>query len=199
MSNAIEDNSSCFASALGLVAVQLALCSGAAYAGSNVEFQARMSQPQATFLSMALMILGIVLVDVVPWAAWLAFTAGVAVVTSEYGRDAPETLRDTLLLSCAMIGVAALCGPWILASLGKSVHGVLLSGALLLIVLLLVLVIWPSDELRLATSILGGLLFALWTVNDVALQKCTNPFTKSITVFLDLLNVFAYARLAFDK
>jgi FtsH-binding integral membrane protein len=184
----------CNSKAMGLVALQLGLlfCSvAAAKWRPRLAFDA--SSWQATLLSFCLMIGGI-------WGlttrrcealAWSCFTAGALVLGLQLGRYDNAALKRGLAQTSVLLVIAAALAPFVGYFAGTT--GLLMLLTLGLLVGLLGCMVWPSTALDAFLSAGGSALFAVWTIHDVVKRPCESPWLKSIEVFLDVFNLFAFS------
>ena len=194
----LQHASSCDCQALLLVMAQVLLTAVVATASNEV----RMSRKQLLVVqvfALALMLLGVFgeAVGINSPSAWVSFTCGAVfasmpIVAATVHR---KQLVRVLLNMVVVLGAAFLLGSFCSWFQGW-VAGLTLATLGLLVVMVLQVFI-PNRSAKKECVALGGvMLFAFWTVYDITGSSCTDPYQKSIAVFLDILNLFSFSSLA---
>jgi len=184
----------CNSIAMGLVALQMGmLFTGIAAVKSNPQLLHKTFSWRGTALAFLLMIGGIwgLTTQKCEVLSWSCFTAGAIVLGMQFGRYENEALRRGLAQTSVLLVLAASLAPFV--GYFSEATDVLLLFTLGLLVGLIGLVIWPSAPLEAALSVGGSALFAVWTVHDVTKRPCESPWLKSVEVFLDIFNLFAFS------
>lgn len=185
---------SCGSAAMGLVALQLgAVAVLAECARRRPQLALHAGRWQGALVSFVLMtagVFGLTQPGCQP-AAWAAFTAGALVASLQFARMDAAALRRGALQAGAVLIAAAVAAP--LFGYYANFGGALFFMTLLLLGALLLSLVRPDAGRERWLSAAGSALFAVWTVYDVAAKPCTCPWTKSVEVFLDVLNLFAFS------
>jgi len=184
----------CNSKAMGLVALQLGLLFACvAMAKRKPQLSHSASSWQGTVLSFCLMIGGVwgVTTRRCEIVAWSCFTAGALVLGLQMGRYDNAALKRGLAQASVLLVMAAALAPFVGYFAGTS--GLLMLLTLGLLVGLVGSMLWPSTKLDAFLSAGGSALFAIWTIHDVVQRPCDSPWLKSVEVFLDVFNLFAFS------
>jgi FtsH-binding integral membrane protein len=184
-------SAACNAKAMGLVSIQIALSVALGLAArGRPDLRAVLSSGWSLAGSFLLMMVGVLAIRSCPLAAWLSFTVGAALLVSPV-TSGTNALRG-LLTAVGLLVVAAALAPFV--NYYGDAGGILSFGLLALLTLLLLQLFFPAKRLSDVASSFGAALFAVWTVYDVATVPCDDPLQKSLSVFLDLLNLYTFSR-----
>jgi len=184
---------SCNAMAMGLVAAQALLSYGvAATAHCRPRLLAALSTWPVVVAGIALLLLGVLTIrGPAPILSWLSFAVGGAVLAAQLSRVSPEKFRRGTLQSGCLLLLAAALAPFLNYYAGLAPQ--LLGSTAALLVLLVFYIFWPCAALEGFLSAAGSVLFAVWTVHDVATVPCESPLVKSTAIFLDILNLLNFS------
>jgi FtsH-binding integral membrane protein len=185
---------SCNAKAMGLVALQLGLLFASITAAkSRPRLLLKASSWQGTLASFLLMIGGIwgLTTRRCEFVSWSCFTAGAIVLGLQLGRYDNAALKKGLAQASILLVAAAVLAPFVGYYSGAT--GLLLLLTLGLLVGIVGSLVWPSTTLDAVLSAGGSALFAIWTIHDVSARPCDSPWLKSVEVFLDIFNLFAFS------
>ena len=180
---------------MALVALQMAMVFlGVEVARRRPALLAKAASWKGAVLSFALMLGGVW--GVLAWRghealAWLCFTGGALVMALQLARHEPASLQRGLLQAGGLLLAAAALAPFV--DFYSGAGGLLFLLTLALLLSLLLSLVWPCAKLEAALSAGGAALFAVWTVHDLATKPCASPWSKSVEVFLDVFNLFAFS------
>jgi FtsH-binding integral membrane protein len=144
----------------------------------------------------AALIGGLVLFNYNPVLGWVLFTTGAAAACGVFVQTKSRPLIRALLLSTAVLGGAFLFAPLTTAYFADPRQDPAVAAVIVVFFLLVVSVAYPPSGILDCISMIGAAVFSVWTVRDVAVQDCEEPLRKSVSVFLDLLNVVGFTAAA---
>ena len=181
---------------MALVALQVFLAlSGLILAKNNKQVLKKTLRWESLLFGSALALLGIFLSagrrgcsEVV---GWVSFTAGVTLLTMPLARLESSSLEKGLTQSVALLVIVAVVAPFM--GYFSEMGGTLLLLTVFLLISLVFSILIPSHLIDGVLSACGAALFSVWTIHDISRRPCASPWEKSIQIFLDLLNVFAFS------